>query len=68
MNNLYFLPNNILTKLFKELKKIYKNDYCKDQIWVLIPKGGWISAQRSQNNEFVENGLEKPGLNKSDRC
>ena len=27
MNNLYFLPNNILIRLFKELKKIYKNDY-----------------------------------------
>ena len=27
-DNLYFLPNNnILTKLFKELKNIYKNDY-----------------------------------------
>ena len=27
IDNLYFLPNNILTRLFKELKKIYKNDY-----------------------------------------
>ena len=28
MDNLHFLPNNIFTKLFKELKKyIYKNDY-----------------------------------------
>ena len=35
MDNLYFLPNNILTRLFKELKKkkiyiyiyIHKNDY-----------------------------------------
>ena len=26
MNNLHFIPNNILTKLFKELIK-YKNDY-----------------------------------------
>ena len=26
MDNLYFIPNNILTKNFKELKK-YKNDY-----------------------------------------
>ena len=25
IDNLYFLPNNILTRLFKELKK-YKND------------------------------------------
>ena len=30
MDNLYFLPNNILTRLFKELKK-YKNDYCRDK-------------------------------------
>ena len=26
MDNLYFIPNNILTKFFKELTK-YKNDY-----------------------------------------
>ena len=26
-DNLHFLPNNILTRLFKELKQIYKNDY-----------------------------------------
>ena len=26
MNNLYFIPNNILTKNFKELTQ-YKNDY-----------------------------------------
>ena len=26
MGNLHFLPNNILTELFKKLKK-YKNDY-----------------------------------------
>ena len=24
---LHFLPNNILTRLFKELKNIYENDY-----------------------------------------
>ena len=27
MDNLHFLPNNFLTRLFKELKNIYKNDY-----------------------------------------
>ena len=29
MNNLHFLPNNILTRIFKELKKKkkHKNDY-----------------------------------------
>ena len=26
MNSLHFIPNNILTRLFKELTK-YKNDY-----------------------------------------
>ena len=26
MDNLHFIPNNILTKFFKELKK-HKNDY-----------------------------------------
>ena len=40
---------------------------CKDHIWLLSPKGGWTSAQRAQNNEFVENGLEKLGLNESDK-
>ena len=34
-------------------------DYnCKDQIWVPSPIGRWTEAQRAQNNEFVENGLE----------
>ena len=27
IDNLYFLSNNILTILFKELKNTYKNDY-----------------------------------------
>ena len=27
IDNLHFLPNNILRKLFKELIYIYKNDY-----------------------------------------
>ena len=27
MDNLHFIPNNILTRLFKKIKKIYKNDY-----------------------------------------
>ena len=27
IDNLHFPLNNILTRLFKELKKIYKNDY-----------------------------------------
>ena len=27
IENLHFLPNNILTRLFKELKNIYQNDY-----------------------------------------
>ena len=27
IENLHFLPNNNLTRLFKELKNIYKNDY-----------------------------------------
>ena len=42
-------------------------EYCKDQIWILSPKGGWTTAQRAQNNKFVENGLEKLGLNESDK-
>ena len=43
------------------------NRVCKDQIWLLSPKDGWTSVQRAQNNEFVENGLEKLGLNESDK-
>ena len=39
-------------------KNIWTIGKCKDQIWVLSPKGGWTSAQRAQNNEFVENELE----------
>ena len=27
MDNLHFLPNNILTRIFKELKKKKKNNY-----------------------------------------
>ena len=27
IDNLHFLPNNIFTRLFKQLKKNYKNDY-----------------------------------------
>ena len=30
MDNLHFLPNNILTRLFKVLKN-YKNYYCRDK-------------------------------------
>ena len=43
-------------------KNIWTIGKCKDQIWVLSLKGGWISAQRAQNNEFVENGLENRAL------
>ena len=39
MDNLYFLPNKILTRFFKELTK-YKNDYisiiCKLYIYIGI--------------------------------
>ena len=34
------------------------NYYCKDQIWVPSPKGGWTKTQKAQNNEFIESGLE----------
>ena len=30
IDNLHFLPNNILTRLFKVLKN-YKNYYCRDK-------------------------------------
>ena len=50
-----------------EYLNIQSNVYCKDQIWVLIPKGEWTLAQRVQNNEFVENRLEKLDFNKSNK-
>ena len=31
---------------------------CKDQIWIPGPRDGWTQAQKAQNNEFVESGLE----------
>ena len=31
---------------------------CKDQVWVPSPDDGWTLAQKAQNNEFVESGLE----------
>ena len=36
MDNLHFIPNNILTNFFKELTK-YKNDYqqCFNYLWEL---------------------------------
>ena len=34
------------------------NMYCKDQIWIPSPLREWTKAQKAQNNEFVENGLE----------
>ena len=34
------------------------NMYCKDQIWIPGPLHGWTKAQKTQNNKFVENGLE----------
>ena len=38
-----------------------------DPFWVPSPKGGWTSAQKAQNNEFVESKLEKLGFNESDK-
>ena len=35
MDNLHFIPNNILTKFFKELTK-YKNDYQKFNLYKYI--------------------------------
>ena len=29
-----------------------------DHIWLPNPKGRWTWAQKTQNNEFVESGLE----------
>ena len=37
MDNLHFLPNNILTRFFKELTK-YKNDYISIvfKLWIML--------------------------------
>ena len=37
MDNLHFIPNNILTKIFKELTK-YKNDYQQYLNYIYIYK------------------------------
>ena len=42
----------------KKLDKKFIYDICKDQFWVLIPKDKWTYAQKAQNNEFVDSGLE----------
>ena len=31
---------------------------CKDGFWILSPKDRWIKSQRTQYNEFIENGLK----------
>ena len=36
MDNLHFIPNNILTNFFKKLTK-YKNDYCGAREFVSWP-------------------------------
>ena len=39
-----------------------------DQIWVPSPTDEWTQAQKTQNNEFVKNGLgKKLGSNESNR-
>ena len=35
---------------------------CKDQIWISNPTHGWTKAQKDQNNEFIESGLENWAL------
>ena len=35
---------------------------CKDQIWDPNPRYKWTEAQKVQNNEFIENGLENWAL------
>ena len=47
MDNLHFLPNIILTILFKELKKNFKNDYCR-------------VTNRSPNSDRIGYGPNKP--------
>ena len=41
-----------------EFGSAFSNYACKDRIWVPSPKDGWTQAQKTQNNEFVESGLE----------
>ena len=48
--------------LFKTGYLIYSFSYCKDQIWVFSPKGRWTSAQRAQNNDFLEKWLKNWAL------
>ena len=32
--------------------------YCKDRVWIPNPKDEQAQAQKTQNNKFVESGLE----------
>ena len=43
MDNLHFIPNNIPTKLFKELTK-YKNDYQQNLNYIYIQELYYISS------------------------
>ena len=57
---LYILALHIyLFIIFLEDTVIY---YCKDQIWIPSPLREWTKAQKTQNNEFVENKLENWAL------
>ena len=38
------------------------NCICKARIWVPSLTSGWTEAQKAQNNEFVESGLENRTL------
>ena len=45
MDNLHFLPNNILTRLFKVLKN-YKNYYCRDRALALSENVAWTEEEQ----------------------
>ena len=36
----------------------FRNNCCKDQIWIPSPTDRWTKAQKARNNKFVKNELE----------
>ena len=36
----------------------FRNNCCKDQIWISSPTDRWTKAQKAKNNKFVKNELE----------
>ena len=58
INLYYIIQCKRIIFLYFKLTKSNKYCTCKDQIWDPEPRYKWTLAQKAQNNEFIENGLE----------